>query len=291
MSEQIDNLHARILYPVTRVRAVDAGGSGVLVYSQPDPKHAGHYINLMVTCHHVVAKAIKLDEKWDPVLKLRRRVETFNEVTVEVFDYDRSRIVSSNSTQADIIAYDETHDLALVKLHNFREMPHIAHIIPEADIEDLRVFEKVYACGCSLLHDPFPGEGELSYLREMIDQKVYIMSSAPSIFGNSGGGLFRGSSGDLVGITSRVTVTNFGGFNLDVQTWMEFSSHPSRFYDFFREQELMFLVDPADDYYSAMDRREKRQKEALRTLLVGQGDQAPTVPSPDVPLQDLGPQD
>ena len=30
-------IHEKILYPVTRVRASDSGGSGVLVYSEPDP--------------------------------------------------------------------------------------------------------------------------------------------------------------------------------------------------------------------------------------------------------------
>ena len=34
-----NQLHEKILYPVTRVRAEKAGGSGVLVYSQPDPKN------------------------------------------------------------------------------------------------------------------------------------------------------------------------------------------------------------------------------------------------------------
>ena len=33
-----DQLHEKILYPVTRVRAEKAGGSGVLVYSQPNPQ-------------------------------------------------------------------------------------------------------------------------------------------------------------------------------------------------------------------------------------------------------------
>ena len=30
-------VHEKILYPVTRVRASDSGGSGVMIYSEPDP--------------------------------------------------------------------------------------------------------------------------------------------------------------------------------------------------------------------------------------------------------------
>ena len=34
-------LHEQIIYTVTRVRAEKAGGSGVLVYSEPDPNKDG----------------------------------------------------------------------------------------------------------------------------------------------------------------------------------------------------------------------------------------------------------
>ena len=39
-------LHEKILYPVTRVKTGKAGGSGVLVYSEPDPKEEGKYIKI-----------------------------------------------------------------------------------------------------------------------------------------------------------------------------------------------------------------------------------------------------
>ena len=113
----------------------------------------------------------------------------------------------------------------------------------------------------------------------MIDQKAYIMQNAPSIFGNSGGGLFHGVSGHLLGLTSRITVTQMG-FGMDVQSWMGFSTHPERLYEFFDHQELQFLYDENDDYYSAMKRRAGRRKEALRSVLLeSQG--VDTVPDTD----------
>ena len=42
-------VHEKILYPVTRVRASDSGGSGVMIYSEPDPKNEGQYINIALT--------------------------------------------------------------------------------------------------------------------------------------------------------------------------------------------------------------------------------------------------
>jgi hypothetical protein len=93
------------------------------------------------------------------------------------------------------------------------------------------------------------------------------MANAPAIFGNSGGGLFHGDTGNLLGLTSRVTVTQMG-FGLDVQAWMNFSTHPERLYEFFDNQELHFIVDDSDDYYKAMTRRTERRKEAIRDLFV-----------------------
>ena len=41
-------LHEQVLYPVTRVKAGKAGGSGVLVYSEPDSKDETKYINIVL---------------------------------------------------------------------------------------------------------------------------------------------------------------------------------------------------------------------------------------------------
>ena len=44
-------LHEKVLYPVTRVKAGKAGGSGVLVYSKEDVDNAGKFINIVLTCN------------------------------------------------------------------------------------------------------------------------------------------------------------------------------------------------------------------------------------------------
>lgn len=260
-------LHEKILYPVVRIRAGKAGGSGVLIYSQPDSQKTGKFINIILTCEHVVDSNIIVKEDWDAVLKKDRKKDFFEEITVEIFDYDGSKVISGNATQGDIIAYDKRHDLTAVQLHNFRPMPFVATIIPKIDIENLKVFDPCWTSGCSLLHSPFSNPGTLTFLREIIEQKTYIMANAPSIFGNSGGGLFHGENGHLLGLTSRVTALELG-FGVDIMTWMQFSTHPDRLYEFFKEQELQFLYDPADNYYEALARREKRQKDALRSLLL-----------------------
>lgn len=260
-------IHEKILYPVTKVMAGSAGGSGVLVYSKEDKSNPGNYINIALTCQHVIDGAIKVAEQWDNVLKKDVKTDVLEEVRIEVFDYDKSKIVSANSTTAQIIAYDKHHDLAAVKLNNTRPMSNVATIIPKQEIEELQVADPIWVSGCSLLHDPFPNPGHLTYLREVIDQKVYLMQNAPSIFGNSGGGLFHGESGHLLGLTSRITSTQLG-FGMDIMTWMGFSTHPDRLYEFFEHQELQFLYDDTDDYHDAQNRRDNRRNQALRNLLL-----------------------
>ena len=267
MDDWQKTVHEKILYPVTRVRAADSGGSGVIIYSEEDPKKPGEYINIALTCEHVIAKNITVKDEWDTVLKREIKRDVMSEVTIETFDYDNSTVVSANSIKANIIAYDKNHDLAALRLTSKRKIPYVSKVIPKDEIEDLNIADPVWVSGCSLLHDPFPNPGTITYLREMIDQKAYIMQNAPSIFGNSGGGLFHGLTGNLLGLTSRVTVTQLG-FGVDVQSWMGFSTHPDRLYEFFDHQELQFLYNPKDDYHSAMERRTDRRKEALRSIML-----------------------
>ena len=262
-------LHDKILYPVTRVKAGKAGGSGVLVYSEPDPQNDGKYINIVLTCQHVIDGSISVKDEWDSLLKREIKKDIMEEVSVEIFDYDGSKISSANSSQAEIIAYDKGHDLAAVKLHNARPQEHIASVYPKDDIDNLQLFDEVWTSGCSLLHDPFSNKGELTYLREMIDQKSYIMYNAPSIFGNSGGGVFHGN-GTLLGLCSRITNIQLG-FGIDVMTWMGFGTHPSRLYEFFEHHELQFIYD-GSDYYDAQERRKTRQRKSLRHLFIEEKD-------------------
>lgn len=159
-------IHSKILYPVTRVRASDAGSSGVLIYSEPDPKNEGQYINIALTCQHVIDKNIKIRDEFDTVLKRDVKRDVMDEVTLEVFDYSGSKIVSANSMTGQILAYDKHHDLAAIKLNNTRKLEYVAKVIPRDAIDCLRIGDPVWVCGCSLLHDPFPNSGTLTYLRK-----------------------------------------------------------------------------------------------------------------------------
>ena len=145
---EVKDVHEKILYPVSRVRASDSGGSGVLIYSKEDSKHPGEFINIALTCEHVIAKNVTVKDEWDTVLKREVKRDVTSEVAIEMFDYDNSEVISANSIKADIIAYDKNHDIAAVRLHSKKQMPYVANVIPKSEIEKLQIADPVWVSGC-----------------------------------------------------------------------------------------------------------------------------------------------
>ena len=262
-----EQLHERILYPVVRVRTEKAGGSGTVIYSEPDAEHEGDFLTFVLTNWHVVEGAITTKKEWDSLLKRDVKRDVLQQVNVELFDYVRLSVMNSaNVHKADIVAYDKNHDLAVLKLDSPKQVPWVAKLIAAEDIEGVKLFTPVWASGCSLGHDPFANPGYITYLKEDIENRLYWMTNANSIFGNSGGAVFLAETGEQVGVTARVTGLQLG-FGVDIMTWMNFCVSPQRLYEFFDEQELQFLYDSEDTYEEAMKRREKKQKRSLLEML------------------------
>ena len=273
-------LHEKILYPVVRIRTKKAGGSGTVIYSKPDPKNPAEYQSFIMTCAHVVDDAITTKKEWDSLLKKKIEKEFTEQVQVEMFDYVYlSKVNSSNAYKADIIAYDKLQDIAILKLVSPKQCRYVAEIIPKDKIANVKLFTDAFASGCSLGHEPFANAGQITYLSEMIENKLYWMTNCSSIFGNSGGAIFLADTGEQVGITARITGLQIG-FGVDVITWMGFCVAPQRFYEFFDEQELKFLYDPQDTFEHAMERRKKKQMEALLRLIPGDEDDGEVVTFP-----------
>ena len=259
----LQQLHERILYPVVRVRTGSAGGSGTVILSQPDPESKGEYQTFVLTNHHVVEAAITIKDEWDAVLKKKIKRDVCDRVEVELFDYVRmSHRNSSNTFEATIVAYDQNEDLAVLKLDSPKPVDHVVTFIARDKIDDVKLFTPIYGCGCSLGHDPFATTGQLTFLKEQIENRLFWMNSADAMFGNSGGAVFHAETAEQLGVTARVTVAQFG-FSQSITTWMNFCIPASRIYDFFDEQELKFLYDDSDTYGEAMERRKKRMEKAL----------------------------
>ena len=185
--------HEQMVYPTVRVRAGAHGGSGSVVYSK---KYKGEVYTYIVTNHHVIASCIHVEKKWNPVLKKKVDTEVIDTVRVEYFKYNNhSNCVGSFGVDADIVAYSEYEggeDWALLRVRDKETVyDYVVNMFPKENLEDIHIFDEVYAVGASLGHPPISSKGHISFMADEIDHYNYFMSTAPTIFGNSGGACYR----------------------------------------------------------------------------------------------------
>lgn len=235
----VERKNEQMLYTLVRVRSSKATGSGTIIYSE-DREKDGRVKSFILTNHHVVEDAIKIEQKWNNLLGKYENVEVLDRVNIDVFRYtpdgqENGRV----QYDADIVAYEKDEDLALLQLTVGVPMDYVAHILPKEEPLP-RVFDRVYAVGCSLSHAPLPTAGEITSLNKDIDRKPYWMISAPIVFGNSGGAVFleRPDGYWWIGVPSRVASTGS-----QVIPHMAYIVPLTRIQRWLREQRLTFLID------------------------------------------------
>jgi S1-C subfamily serine protease len=185
----VDGLHRDILSPSVQVNGNGGVGGGTLLYSAPD-------LTLVVTAFHVIQKVVHYTEDGvyrDPV-----------QVTLYGRDGRASELVES-----ELVAYDEGKDLALLHLRTTNVYPNVARLASREQLRGIRVFTPVYTVGCPLGHDPLPTLGEIATLRKDVNGERFWMMNAPTIFGNSGGGVFHRETREMVGVS--VMICTYSG--------------------------------------------------------------------------------
>ncbi|MBC8427966.1 MAG: trypsin-like peptidase domain-containing protein [Candidatus Pelagibacter sp.] len=261
-SKDIIQKHEQMFYPTVRVRTKRSGGSGTVVYSK---EHKGEFHTYVITNHHVVSDSVKVEKKWDPVLKRKVDKEILDTVYVEFFRYNNySHTVGSFAVEADIVAYSEVdggQDWALLRVRDKENKADwVANLFPLDDIENIHIFDKVFAVGASLGHPPVASEGHISYMDDEIEHFKYWMSSAPTIFGNSGGAVYRWSNArkryDYIGIPSRISIQPMG-FSADAITHMGYFIPLDRIYTLLEDNDYQFIYDDS----ISIDECERNRKE------------------------------
>lgn len=250
--------HEQILYPCVRVQTGEHGGSGTVVYSQ---KHGPEWHTYVLTCHHVVEKALVVKEKWDAFLGRMRKVEERDIVRVEFFHYEHgSRAIGTHGVEADVIMHDADHDVALLRLRQTSEgVPHVATLFPYEQTKEISLLDPCYAVGCALLHAPIVTAGYLTSMSDHIDGKSYWMSNAQIIFGNSGGAVFHGARNEFIGIPSRVAVVGWGS----AVTHMGYFSDIERIYQLFDTWCYNFIYNKDMSFEDCKKTRELKRREDL----------------------------
>jgi len=181
-------LTRQMLLPTVQLNGDDTVGSGTIVFSGPNSDHGGKIETYALTSYHVV-RNIFTDTP-------RARREGF-EVTVYLPE-ERLCVVGK------MVAKEPGIDAALIKLDTDRIMPHVANVLPRDESHEVQVWDPVCAVGCPLGNDPIPSTGEVSSLSNELNGANYWMINAPTYFGNSGGGIYRADTHQLIGVFSKI---------------------------------------------------------------------------------------
>ena len=216
LSKQQVKKHNEMLYTVVLVEGPAGSGSGTVIFSDEltvdDEKE---YHNYILTNHHVIANAITIKKEWDPNLGKERKNESRRpvEATWHIYN-DYSHMIGSRSQKAEIVAYNDRLDLALLRLRD-RERPidgPVAHILPDG--EKIYLYDEVWLSGAGLGEPPFSSFGHISNLDRIIEGEPYFLTTSPIIYGDSGGALFRYSvkrdKYELIGVPSKVRIVGWG---------------------------------------------------------------------------------
>lgn len=259
-------VHEKVIYPIVQVRAEKAGGSGTIVYSKSNDDGQS-FETFVLTNHHVVEGAIKVEDKYQPVYGRKMPWETRQTVEVRTYNYRNvSWLDSYQSVNADIVMWDKDHDLALLHLRSDREFPYVVQLYDADKIDALRMQMPLVAVGCSLLHKPLPSDGKLSSLDETIENLRYFMSNTMITFGNSGGAIFLAESLEFLGVPSRLDVAAFG-FGGDPQNFLNYFIPMHRIRDVLGDEwHYEFLFD-ADFPREESEKLRAEKQDAVREAL------------------------
>ena len=194
--DDIKLMQADMIQPVVMVESGDSVGSGTIIFSSNRDDEIATYV---LTNNHVISGSLP-----DPASKTKPQ-----RVSVKQFVYDANGVnIATVSRPADIVRSDDDDDIAILKLVDTTNTFTVAHLVPAG--EQVEVFDPVVAVGAGLHRPPFPTMGIISNTDSEINGNRVYQESAPIIFGNSGGALFRYSDVskhyELIGIPEAVAV-------------------------------------------------------------------------------------
>ena len=150
-----DRMWRELVGPTVQLMGEDTVGSGVLLQSEPI---AGtkEYRTYLLTAWHVVRD-------------IQSGIENIrNPVPVTIYGQDKKLWPET----AELLKYDATIDGALLKLNTTRKIECGAKLAPRSKLDQVKIFEQVYAVGCPLGNDPIPTFGEIADTHHVVDGEI-----------------------------------------------------------------------------------------------------------------------
>ncbi|MEM8713654.1 MAG: trypsin-like peptidase domain-containing protein, partial [Planctomycetota bacterium] len=136
---------------------------------------------------------------------------------------------------------DTPLDAALLVLDSKEEFANGALLPTRERLRTARVFDNIVAVGCPLGNDPIPTRGHLSDLFHSVGSERFWMISAPTYIGNSGGGIYSGTSHELLGIFSKIYT--HGAIRPTVIPHMGLVTPLEEFYDWLDSAQIAEVVE------------------------------------------------
>lgn len=246
-------LYDKLLLPSVKVKAGTGIGGGTVIYSKPSAGERG-CDTYVLTAYHVVSHAI------------RRGGDSEERNPVRVWYYEGIG-EQGREAEATIISYDSRLDVAVLRLEDREDrepFAHVASLLPAGGTRKLEIFRRVYAIGCPLGHDPIPTSGQIASFRKEVNGQNFWLFSAPTIFGNSGGGIFLEESGEMIGVSNMVCVYE-DFFSMPV-AHLGVMIPMDEIYGWLSSQRMEFLYDSSVSKTSCDRARRKLRKEAPKSV-------------------------
>ena len=254
-----------MLYPTVLVDVGRGQGSGTVIYSARRAHESWKeekVWTLVLTNHHVISDAISITEEFDPKKGEKVQKETRRPVHIRLWDYnDYSTAIGTTGRVARIVAWDKARDLALLRFDDKeRKIKNIAVLWPE-NVGGPYLFQDVWAVGSGMGNPPYPTEGLLSGISGKDSQgRALYLSSAPIIFGNSGGSLWAYSKlrdkYEMIGVPSMVSAYGYGS----IISHIVWSRPISDIRGFLRENGFGFVLGDKDVPKENPEDKDKEEK-------------------------------
>ena len=177
-----------MLLPTVQLNGDDTVGSGTIVFSGDNPRNGNKVETYALTSYHVVRNILADTPK--------AQHDGFD---VTIYLPGEKLVVKGK-----MVASQPKIDAALVRLFTDRRLPFVADVLPRTETDAVKVWDPVCAVGCPLGNDPVPSHGEVSSLKNELNGANYWMVNAPTYFGNSGGGIYRAETRQLIGVFSKI---------------------------------------------------------------------------------------
>ncbi|MGE0708285.1 MAG: trypsin-like peptidase domain-containing protein [Planctomycetota bacterium] len=180
-----ETVYRELMSPTVRVQSKTEVGSGTILWSRA--LGGGKALTYVLTAWHIVSDA-GADK---------------TELPLEVDFYARGELLRTELAR--VVAHHEQLDLAVLEVKGYHVYATKARIPDLEDLPGIPMFSRVYAIGCPLGYAPLPSSGELTSKEKELDGNHYWMVNAPTIFGNSGGGIYLADSRTMIGVLSRIS--------------------------------------------------------------------------------------